>query len=185
MWILEALLKTSWPRAVLVPLVAPEIVSEAASAGIGQCIDVKLGGVRDHRYGTSLTMTATVENVFDAKFVMSGHIGKNMPIDMGRSAVLQQNEIRVIVTSRSGAHFAPEFFQAAGFDPMAASVLVAKSPCGFRAVYEKHAQQILNVRAPGCAPSDFWNYPFHNIPRPLWPWDEIDAWQADPNVIQL
>jgi len=55
-------------------------------------------------------------------------------------------------------------------------VLVAKSPCGFRAAYAAHAQNILIVRAPGCAPSDFWRYEYKKIPRPLWPWDDFDNW---------
>ena len=29
--------------------------------------------------------------------------------------------------------------------------------------------------SPGCAPSDFWNYPYTRIERPLWPWDEIES----------
>jgi microcystin degradation protein MlrC len=38
------------------------------------------------------------------------------------------------------------------------------------------------VRSPGCAPSDFWRYPYHQIPRPLWPWDEIADWRPRPEV---
>jgi microcystin degradation protein MlrC len=106
--------------------------------------------------------------------MLNGHIGRNMSIDMGRSAVLEIGAVKVIVTSRSGPHFAPELFRAAGFDPYAASVVVAKSPCGFRAVYEQQAAEIISVRAPGCAPPDFWNYPYSRIPRPLWPWDEFE-----------
>ena len=91
--------------------------------------------------------------------------------------------VYLIVTSRSGPHFAPELFQAAGLDPFAASVLVAKSPCGFRAAYQQKAKKILLVQAPGCAPSDFWHYEYRNIPRPLWPWDEIASWTPDPICI--
>jgi microcystin degradation protein MlrC len=97
---------------------------------------------------------------------------------MGPSAVLRHGAVRVVVTSRSGPHFAPQFFEAAGFDPFAAAVVVAKSPCGFRAAYAARARQIVMVLAPGCAPSDFWNYPYHHIPRPLWPWDEHSDWPA-------
>jgi microcystin degradation protein MlrC len=114
---------------------------------------------------------------------MSGHLGRNLAIDMGRSAVLRVGNVRIIVTSRSGPHFAPELFQAAGFDPFAASVVVAKSPCGFRAVYEKRAAAIYVVQAPGCAPPNFWEYPYEQIPRPLWPWDEIADWRAEPVVL--
>jgi microcystin degradation protein MlrC len=181
-WILKELLKHMWPREALVTIVAPEVVSQCEHAGSGEMLQVELGGIRDNRFGTRVTIEAVVERCFDARFVMSGHLSKNMPIDMGRSAVLRhENNVYVVVTSRTGPHFAPEFFRAAGFEPFEASVVVAKSPCGFRAVYENHAAAIYNVKAPGCAPSDFWNYEFKNIPRPLWPWDEIEEWT--PEVI--
>ena len=129
-----------------------------------------------------LPWEAEIERVFDARFTLNGHLGKNLGIDMGRSVVLKQGEIRVIITTLSGPHFAPELFQAAGFDPFAAAVVVAKSPCGFRAVYASRAAEIHSVRAPGCAPTDFWNYEFHRIPTPTWPWDPIPEWHADPWV---
>jgi microcystin degradation protein MlrC len=128
-------------------------------------------------------VSARVGSLFQAQFVMSGHLAKNLAIDMGPSAVLQSGNVNVIVTSRSGPHFAPELFQAAGFDPFAAAVLVAKSPCGFRAAYGARAKKILVLKAPGCAPPDFWNYPFQRIPRPLWPWDEFQ-WTPSPRLQQ-
>ena len=92
--------------------------------------------------------------------------------------MLVHGNVHVVVTSRSGPHFAPYLFQAAGLDPFAAAVLVAKSPCGFRAAYADRAKRILLVRAPGCAPPDFWNYRYERVPRPLWPWDEHAAWPS-------
>ncbi|MFO1351280.1 MAG: M81 family metallopeptidase [Gammaproteobacteria bacterium] len=181
-WILRELLKYSWPRPALVAMIAPAVVDEAERLGSGQRFRSNSGGVRDHRFGTRITVDAIVERLFDARFVINGHLGKNLAIDMGRSAVLRQGNVHVIVTSRNGPHFAPELFRAAGFDPFAASVVVAKSPLGFRAAYESHARQIFTVRSPGCAPSDFWTYPFAAIPRPLWPWDEIEHWEPAPTL---
>lgn len=181
-WILSELMKYDWPRTVLVTVVAPDVVAAAEQAGRGSVFATPLGGVLDHRFGTQLTFAGVVHDCFDARFTMTGHIGKNMPIEMGRGVVLRNKNICVIVTSRNGPHFAPELFLAAGFDPFSASVVVAKSPCGFRAVYEPHAAAIFCVRAPGCAPSDFWNQPFANIPRPLWPWDDIDGWYPRPHL---
>ena len=80
---------------------------------------------------------------------MSGHLARNLAIDMGQCAVLRSGNVQVVVTSRSGPHFAPELFRAAGIDPFAASVLIAKSPCGFRAAYAERAVEIMMVRAPG------------------------------------
>lgn len=180
-------------------VVSPEIVQQAETLGVGAEHSFSLGGVRDNRFGTKIEFSAKVEKVFDAQFTLSGHIGKNLPINMGRCAVLRQNSrlslrestsfrgakgdnVVVVVTSRTGPHFAPELFQAAGYDPFAAAVLIAKSPCGFRAAYAARAAQIFSIRAPGCAPSDFWNYEYRNIPRPLWPWDEIPGWQPLPQI---
>jgi microcystin degradation protein MlrC len=115
---------------------------------------------------------------------MSGHLARNMPIDMGPSAVLRIGNVHVVVTSRTGPHFAPRLFESAGLDPFAAQLLVAKSPCGFRAAYQDRAKKILMVRAPGCAPSDFQNYPYRHIPRPLWPWDEIPTWTPEPLLVR-
>ena len=116
---------------------------------------------------------------------MSGHLARNMPIDMGPSAVLRVGNVHIVVTSRSGPHFSPRLFEAAGIDPFASQLLVAKSPCGFRAAYQARAKKMLVVRSSGCAPSDFWRYPFRNIPRPLWPWDDIAAWVPEPLVVPL
>jgi microcystin degradation protein MlrC len=183
-WLLRELLKYDWPRPALVPLVSPEVVATADRLGVGAELTAALGGVRDARFSKPLTLTARVVNVFDARFVLSGHLGKNLPIEMGRSAVLRHGNIHLVVTSRTGPHFAPQLFQTAGLDPFAANVLVAKSPCGFRAAYEARARKIMVVRAPGCAPSDFWHYEYRHIPRPLWPWDEIEAWTPSPSLLR-
>ena len=171
--VLRELAKYAWPRPALVTLVAPDVVAQAHSLGIGAIRTTALGGVRDACFSQPLRLTTEVVRLFNARFVLSGHLGRNLPIDMGPSAVLRHGNVFVVATARSGPHFAPELFRAAGLDPFGASVLVAKSPCGFRAAYEGKAARILMVRAPGCAPADFWRYEYKHIPRPLWPWDEM------------
>ncbi|MGE0535584.1 MAG: M81 family metallopeptidase [Pirellulales bacterium] len=181
-WIIAELLKYDWPRPALAALVSPETVQQAAALGVGKPIETGLGGVRDHRFGRAIAVRGVVENLFDAKFTLSGHLARNLPIDMGRAAVLRCGEVRLVVTSRSGPHFAPELFRAAGLEPRSAAVLVAKSPCGFRAVYEPLAARIIHTTSPGCAPSDFWRYPYDRITRPLWPWDAIVDWRPAPRI---
>jgi microcystin degradation protein MlrC len=170
--VLRELLKYDWPRPALVTLVDPELVREAGRRGVGAELAARVGGKRDSRFSQPMLLNATVVRRFDARFVLSGHLARNMPIDMGPTAVLRHGNVYVIVTSYSGPHFAPALFQMAGLDPFAASVLIAKSPCGFRAAYAQRARKIEVVRAPGCAPADFWRYEYRNIPRPLWPWDD-------------
>lgn len=172
--LLAEILRYDWPRPALVPLVAPNVVEQARALGVGGAIRTSLGGVRDHRFSRPLEIEAAVDKLFDARFVMSGHLARNLAIEMGPGAVLRRGNVHILATSKSGPHFAPDFFRSAGLDPFAAAVLVAKSPCGFRAAYQDRAAKIIQVRSPGCAPSDFWNYDYRHIPRPLWPWDAID-----------
>lgn len=181
-WVLEELVRYSWPRPALVTLVDPELVQETAQRGIGAHWTAALGGKRDQRFSQPIPLEIEAVRLFDARFVMSGHLARNLPIDMGPSAVLRQGNVFVVVTTRTGPHFAPQLFQAAGLDPFAAKVLVAKSPCGFRAAYQERARQIMVVQAPGCAPSDFWRYEYHHIDRPLWPWDHLTRWTAQAEV---
>jgi microcystin degradation protein MlrC len=182
-WVLQELVKYDWPRPALVTLVDPDLVAEAKRLGIGAELTAPLGGKRDQRFSRPITLTTQVAGVFDARFVMSGHLARNMPIDMGASAVLRKGNVHIVVTSRTGPHFAPQLFQVGGIDPFAASVLIAKSPCGFRAAYEARAKKIMVVQAPGCAPADFWRYEYRNIPRPLWPWDEKETWTPEPVLV--
>jgi len=181
--LLREMLKLNWPRPALVPLVDPELVAAAASHGIGAQLTATLGGKRDRRFSAPLSASVRVAGLFEARFVLSGHLARNLPIDMGASAVLRIGNVHIIVTSRSGPHFAPQFIEAAGLDPFAAQLLIAKSPCGFRAAYQSRAKKILVVRAPGCAPADFWHYPYEHIPHPLWPWDEVPGWAPAPSVV--
>jgi microcystin degradation protein MlrC len=182
-WLLAELLKYNWQRLALVTLVAPEVVTAAERLDAGGEFHGPVGGLRDTLNSQPVTIKARIITLFEARFVLSGHLARNLPIDMGRSCVLECGNVAIVVTSRSGPHFAPQLFQAAGLDPFAAQVLVAKSPCGFRAAYAERAQEIMVVAAPGCAPADFWRYEYQNIDRPLWPWDEIEHWQAAPLVI--
>ena len=183
-WVLRELLKYDWPRPALVTMVAPEVVSAAQGRGIGGQWEGLIGGVRDNRFSTPIPFRGEIVRLFAARFIMSGHLARNLSIDMGPCAVLRSGNVHVVVTSRSGPHFAPELFQAAGIDPFAASVLIAKSPCGFRAAYAPRAKEIMVVRAPGCAPSDFWKYEYRHRPHPLWPWDEIAQWTPNPLTVK-
>ena len=59
--------------------------------------------------------------------------------------------------------------QAASIPHMGAHALGA-------AAYAAKARKILVVKAPGCAPADFWKYPYQQISHPLFPWEETMEW---------
>ncbi|QDU28097.1 hypothetical protein ETAA8_31900 [Anatilimnocola aggregata] len=173
---LAEVFKHQWPRPVCLAMFAPHIVAQALEVGLGNECEFTFGTEPPTDFVEHFTARMKVEKFFPTAFTLSGHLGSNLAIDMGQSVRLTSGNVNLIVTSRSGPHFAPELFRAAGIEPFTAQLLVAKSPCGFRAAYKAVAQRIFNVRSPGCAPANFWEFPFANIQRPLWPWDEFD-WQ--------
>ena len=97
-WILEELLKYTWTRPVLVTLVSPELVEACVSHGVGWNYRGNVGGVRDSRFGKRIAFEGVVERVFEGRFVLNGHLGKNLSIDMGTCAVLRTGQVAVIVT---------------------------------------------------------------------------------------
>lgn len=176
---LAEVLQHEWPRPALLAMFAPYIVEQAQAAGVGTTIECTFGTFPPTSFVQPLTTTMRVEKIFPTAFTLSGHLGSNLKIDLGTSVLLRRGNVCLVVTTRSGPHFAPELFRAAGLEPFTAQLLVAKSPCGFRAAYRDAASRILNVRSPGAAPADFWNLPFPKITHPVWPWDEF-AWSPQP-----
>jgi microcystin degradation protein MlrC len=179
---LAEVLKHEWSRPACLAMFAPHIVQQAAAAGVGATIDCLFGTIPPTDFVQPLRATMRVDAVFPTNFTLSGHLGSNLKIDLGTSVLLRQGNVCLVVTSRSGPHFAPELFRAAGIEPFTAQLVVAKSPCGFRAAYREAASRILNVRSPGAAPADFWKYPFHQITHPVWPWDKF-SWSPQPAVV--
>ncbi len=176
---LAEVLQHEWPRPALLAMFAPHIVEQAVATGVGGSREFTFGTLPPTNFVQPLKATMKVEKIFPTAFTLSGHLGSNLKIDLGTSVLLRRGNVCLVVTTRSGPHFAPELFRAAGLEPFAAQLLVAKSPCGFRAAYREAASRILNVRSPGAAPADFWNLPFQQITHPVWPWDEF-SWSPQP-----
>jgi microcystin degradation protein MlrC len=185
-WLLQELLKHSWrsERPALCPLVSPSAVAEAAEAGVGVTITTMIGGVRDTRFAVPLQVTATVEKVFEGKFTIArGHFN-GLKCDLGKCATLKilgddgaDTNVRVILTTGVGAHFAIEMFECGGYNPFEASVIICKSPAGFRSTYGVDAGMLLSADAPGCAAPRFWDpeyrKEFLKTVTPLFPFDDI------------
>ena len=89
--------------------------------------------------------------------------------------------VRVILTTGIGAHFAAELFELGGYSPFESSVVICKSPAGFRATYDdpgrpegERAGLMLSADAAGCAPAKFWEPTYSgSFPadvQALYPW---------------
>ncbi len=149
----------------------PEAVQKAIEVGVKGTLSMKIGGKTDGFHGEPLEVTGTVRTITDGRFIHKA-MAVGVPADVGRTAVIDVDGVEVILTERSHAPNDPEIYRRNGIEPTDKKILVLKSRGHFRAAYEPFSKQILEVDAPGLTTPNLGWFTYHNIPRPIWPFDD-------------
>jgi microcystin degradation protein MlrC len=170
----ELLRQTSIPRGAITFVVDPEAVAAARTVGVGGPFDSLVGAAFAPEYSEPVRVRGTVERLLDVDFVLDGHIGKNLPIHMGRGAVVRAGDVSILFVEQSGPGSSPRLYETAGLDPRSCGIVVAKSPAGFRAEYDPFVAGTFLADCPGCAAPNWSRLNFHRISRPLSPLNRID-----------
>jgi microcystin degradation protein MlrC len=166
--ILKGLLAANFAKPALVPIVDAPAAAAALAAGVGSSVTVSLGGTRDPGRFTPMEITATVKSLHDGEFhYENGTVGH-----AGCTAVLTAGSIDILVTERSVYVVGQKVFLVQGLDPRDYSVVVVKSPNGFRPYYEEIAARIVPVDVPGSTSANLKSLPFENCVRPIFPLDD-------------
>ena len=165
--ILKGLLSRPLRGRALVPLVDAPAVVKAHSSGAGATIRVALGGTLDPARFTPVEVTATVKSLHDGHFRYEDGTAEWA----GRIAVLTTGMIDLLVSERSVYVVGRRVYQNHGLEPRNYSVVVVKSPNGFRTHYESIAARIVPVDVPGSTSADLRSLPFKNCVRPVFPLD--------------
>lgn len=82
-------------------------------------------------------------------FRYTGPVAGNVVADPGPMALLRCGGIEIAVTSRNVQAYDAAPFERLGADPRAARILVLKSSCHYRAVFEPMGESVLTVLSPG------------------------------------
>jgi microcystin degradation protein MlrC len=170
--ILKEMLAQNIKYRALMSFIDKDVVYKAIDAGVGKIITTEIGGKMDDIFSKPVQITATVKNITDGRFEIDGHVGKNY-FDIGKTAILTIGNISILVCEKNGPFYEQTVYKNAGLDPRDFRVVVVKSPVGFRYAYEEIADKIILVKHPGLSSSDLDLFDFKNIPRPLYPLDEI------------
>ena len=141
-----------------------EVVAAAHEAGTQAKLKVTLGGKRSAAFGAGVAVEARVVRLGHARFVNEGPMERGLAVDLGPSAVLDVEGVRVIVTSRIGAANDPAFFAAHGIELSAVRLLCVKAKNHFRAAFETLCTEIIDVDCPGPASADLRSLPFRHAP---------------------
>jgi microcystin degradation protein MlrC len=167
--LLKTLLEMNYADSALMTLTDPEAAIACFTAGVGATVTLPVGGKLTPGFYSPITVTGTVNTLWNGKYTSSL---TPMPVDIGRTAVLQVGGIHILLSEYKAATIDAEAYRGGGLEPKNFKIVQVKSPGGFRVIYGPFAAGILELEAVGPCDSELPRLPFKRIWRPLWPWDK-------------
>jgi microcystin degradation protein MlrC len=168
--VLRAFLEGDLTGAVFGFICDPEVVEAATRAGVGETIDVKLGGKHDRIHGDPIPITGRVKCLTDGRVVLRA-IMAGYEMRMGPTARLRVGGVDVIVSSMPNQTFDEELFLLHGVDVRRYKVVGLKGSNHFRAGFRDLAARIITADSPGLTTQRLDVFDRTNSPGPLWPLD--------------
>ena len=128
-----------------------ESAAACHAAGEGTQISLSLGGKSD---GLPYACTARVVTLADGKFTLTGPMGAGNPGNLGPSALIDVDGVRVVVVSQKMQALDQAIIRHFGVEPAECPIIALKSSVHFRADFAPIAEQIIVAIAPGPVVAD-------------------------------
>jgi microcystin degradation protein MlrC len=157
------------------PICDPAAVATLIEAGVGARVTLPIGGRVDMpsigRKGKPLTLTGTVRAITDGRFTITGPMMTGVRVACGRTAVLDTGPLQLVVSEERTEPVDLGVFTHCGLDPLRAKYLIVHSRQHFRAGFQPIAKAILMAAGPGVCSSDYAQFPYRHLHRPIYPLD--------------
>jgi len=153
----------------------PEAVNKLIKAGVGSNVTLLLGGKMDMpsigRQGEPLEVTGSVRLISDGEFIVQGPMYTGVKMHMGKTVVFDTGSIQFLVIENNHEPFDLGMFRSAGIEPTAKRYLLLKSRIHYRAGFKPIAKHIIECSGVGVTGSDYSQFKFEKIRRPIFPLD--------------
>ncbi len=162
--VLERLLEHGVEDAVVAGIVDPSAVKACEEAGVGEQVNMTIGGKMDTIFGQSLDIRGTVK-----------HVTSTEEDTRERPAVVEVDGIQVVLLNVRRSFTSPEDFREVGIDPLGHKIVVVK--LGY--LYPKLrdiAPKTIMALTPGFCYQVITELPYENIRRPMYPLDPDMNW---------
>lgn len=169
--VLKAILEEGLTGGVLALIWDPAAVEKSIKAGLGNQVNVELGGHTDEMHGQPILVEGQVKHISDGTFISDGPMGKGVPMDMGPTVILGVSGNDVIVTSKRLQPLDLTLYKSLGIKPEEQRFIVVKSSVHFRAAHQPIAAEIIELDTPGLTSPRLAGFGFKNIRRPIFPLD--------------
>ncbi len=147
--ILRELIAQKAQAAALGVLFDPESAQEAAEAGEGAHIRLKLGAKTGGADETPVDEKFEVVRITNGEFLATGPFYGGSRMSLGTTARLRKGGVEIVVASRKAQCADQEMLKHIGIEPAKLSILVVKSSVHFRADFGPLAREVLVVESPG------------------------------------
>lgn len=176
--ILRAMIQSGARDAAIGLIVDPESAAQAHAAGVHNRVRLKLGGKSGTPGDEPLEAEYLVEALSNGQLFAEGPYYQGIHMDLGPSACLRLDGIRIVVTSEKAQMADQNLFRFVGIEPARQRILVVKSSVHFRADFEPLARHILIGIAPGSMRIDPARLPWQHLP------DDLRLSPGGPTVAQ-
>jgi microcystin degradation protein MlrC len=160
---LRALLRHEAADAALGLLWDPQAAAAAHAAGIGATIRLALGGRSGAPGDEPLEGAFEVEHLSDGRCVLEGPMMTGSRVDLGPTARLRIGGVRIVVVSHKAQMLDRNLYRVGGIEPERMKILVNKSSVHFRADFEPIAATVLVAKAPGPMAADPADLPWRRL----------------------
>lgn len=179
--IIREVLSQGYRGRVLAPIVDPEAVRTAFAAGVGATIHTSVGGAIDSGRFQPLPLTARVRSLSDGKF-RSESFG--WPWDSGDTAVLESDNITLVVGTRPVSLFDRSWFYANGQNPRHFNMVIVKSPHCEHHMFAAWCAKLINVDTPGSTSANVKSLGHQKCARPMFPLDNVTSFEPIADVFR-
>lgn len=152
-------------RAVFAYFYDPALVERAHALGEGARIEAALGGRIAPHFGAPVAFSGRIARLTEGRFVNHGPMLAGVEVRMGRTALLRDGNIDVIVTERRQPVNDLAYFEMHGIDVRAVQALCVKAKNHFRAAFRPVCAAMIDVDSPGPAALDLHSLPYRWAPR--------------------
>jgi microcystin degradation protein MlrC len=162
-WILKAVMNKAPELVSYIPISDASAASAAYAANLHSRVTLSVGGKLDKTYNMPVKFTGEL-------------IYKNKGM-LGKTAILKDRGIRLILTEHPDPTYHPEYFTSLGLSLWKADIVVVKNLFPFRYFFLLYNRKTVNVISPGTTSIDVFSLKYRNITRPIYPLDNIGSWK--------
>ncbi|MBB4686761.1 M81 family metallopeptidase [Amycolatopsis jiangsuensis] len=161
--LLKALLAADCGPAAIGLFTDPAAAAAAHAAGVGATLTLDLGGEPAVPGDTPVRGRFVVEHLSDGRCRFDGPMMHGNVVDLGASACLRSGAVRIGVTSGRTQMFDRNLFRMVGIEPERQRIVVVKSSVHFRGDFAPMAAHVLVAKSPGVMAADPADLPWRRL----------------------